>query len=313
MYSDQLYRRNGPFSGSSPDSIIGLSSYRGCLTGSSLVPMTTREADEELPPEPQPASSPPAAAVPAISLNASRRDMGRRQGDLSLGWNAISIYLLSSRPLGPPPLPLGRELLQPGASFLSPTARRVGGEAQLLGRRVQTHLVDQLAADGGIVQQALKGEPVHERGEVRREALRVTRCELAGPLPLSDHLRDRRAPSLVERLALAGRLVVAQRPRPQLDPQRPILVCLAPLDGRTRELYQPHQLLGRTLDAGQLAKGLDVKEVLGVGQRLGEDLLLRAEVVHHQRRTQSRSLRDIGDAGVAQTPLPDHLHRRLQH
>src|SRR5215208_463895 len=94
MYSFQLYRRNGPFSGSSPESIIGLSSNRGCLTGSSLVPMTTREAgDVEPAPGPQPASSPPAAAVPAISLSASPRDM-RRQRDLSLGWNAISIYLL---------------------------------------------------------------------------------------------------------------------------------------------------------------------------------------------------------------------------
>src|SRR5512132_3155407 len=102
MYSDQLYRRNGPFSGSSPDSIIGLSSYRGCLTGSSLLPMTTREADEEPPPEPQPASRPPATAVPAISLSISRRDMLLRQGDLSLGWNAISINLLSGRPLGHP-------------------------------------------------------------------------------------------------------------------------------------------------------------------------------------------------------------------
>src|SRR5215212_12078969 len=100
MYSDQLYRRNGPFSGSRPDSIIGLSSYRGCLTGSSLVPITTREADDddEPLPEPQPASNPPAAAVPAISLSASRRDMRRRQGDLSLGWNAICINLLSGRP-----------------------------------------------------------------------------------------------------------------------------------------------------------------------------------------------------------------------
>src|ERR671939_249152 len=95
MYSDQLYRRRGPFSGSRPDSIIGLSSYRGCLTGSSLVPTTTREAEDDEPlPEPQPASSPPAAAVPAISLSASRRDMRRRQGDLSLGWNATSINLL---------------------------------------------------------------------------------------------------------------------------------------------------------------------------------------------------------------------------
>src|SRR5215207_11100577 len=101
MYSFQLYRRKGPFSGSNPESIIGLSSNRGCLTGSSLVPTTTREAEEDEPlPEPQPASSPPAAAVPAISRSASRRDMRRRQGDLSLGWNAISInLLLSLRPL----------------------------------------------------------------------------------------------------------------------------------------------------------------------------------------------------------------------
>src|ERR671911_3206033 len=123
MYSAQLYRRNGPFSGSSPESIIGLSSYRGCLTGASLVPITTREADDddEPPPEPQPASSPPAAAVPAISLSASRRDMRRRQGDLSLGWNAISINLLLGRPAQTAPsLPLGRELLLLGLPFLIP-------------------------------------------------------------------------------------------------------------------------------------------------------------------------------------------------
>src|SRR5215204_6707648 len=118
MYSFQLYTRSGPFSGSSPESIIGLSLYRGCLAGSSLVPMTTREADDEEPaPEPQPASNPPAAAVPAISLSASRRDMGRRQGDLSLGWNAISINLLSGRPLGHP-VPTARPRVPPARSPL---------------------------------------------------------------------------------------------------------------------------------------------------------------------------------------------------
>src|SRR5919107_1345721 len=119
MYSFQLYRRKGPFSGSNPESIIGLSSNRGCLTGSSLVPTTTREAEEDEPlPEPQLASSPPAAAVPAISLSASRRDM-RRQGDLSLGWNATSINLLLGRPAQTAPsLPLGRELLL-GLPFLT--------------------------------------------------------------------------------------------------------------------------------------------------------------------------------------------------
>src|SRR3712207_1587336 len=78
--------------------------------------MTTREADDEEPaPEPQPASSPPAATVPAINLSAPRRDMGRRQGEISLGWNTISINLLSGRPLGHP-LPTPRPRTPPARS-----------------------------------------------------------------------------------------------------------------------------------------------------------------------------------------------------
>src|SRR5215204_7238422 len=125
MYSFQLYTRSGPFSGSSPESIIGLSSYRGCLAGSSLVPMTTREADDEEPaPEPQPASNPPAATVPAISLSASPRDM-RRQGDLSLGWNAISINLLLGHP-DARPYPSAASSSRPASpcSSLSPSASK---------------------------------------------------------------------------------------------------------------------------------------------------------------------------------------------
>src|SRR5215216_307713 len=108
--------------------------------------MTTREADEDEPlPGPQPASSPPAAAVPAISLSASRRDMRRPQGDLSLGWNAISINLLSGRPSGTSPS------LPPG--FLFPLSERV--EAQLPGRRIQTNLVDQFSVHRGVAEQHL--------------------------------------------------------------------------------------------------------------------------------------------------------------
>src|SRR5215211_506556 len=170
MYSFQLYRRKGPFSGSNPESIIGLSSKRGCLTGSSLVPTTTSDADEEPGPEPQPTSSPPAAAVPAINLSASRREMGRPQGDLSLGWNAILIYLLSGRP-DTPSLPLGRELLSPGA--------RVRVEAQFPGRCIKTHLVGQFSVHRGVLEQHLKRQAVHERGEVRREAFGIASPELA--------------------------------------------------------------------------------------------------------------------------------------
>src|SRR5918994_5841941 len=110
MYSDQLYRRKGPFSGSSPDSIIGLSSYRGCLTGSSLVPTITCTSDEEElpPPVPQPASTPPATAAPAISLSASRRDIFGLHMGLCFGWNTIFT-----------PLPLGGELPLYPTSFTS--------------------------------------------------------------------------------------------------------------------------------------------------------------------------------------------------
>src|SRR5215211_3505634 len=190
MYSAQLYRRKGPFSGSSPESIIGLSSNKGCLTGSSLVPMTTREADDEEPaPEPQPASSPPAAAVPAISLSASRRDMRRRQGDLSFGWNATSINLLLGRPAQTAlSLPLGRELLLLGVLLLVPQPERV--EAQLSGGSVQTHLVGQFSVNRGVADQHLEREAIHERREVRREALGVARTELVGALALSYHLSD---------------------------------------------------------------------------------------------------------------------------
>src|SRR5829696_3424749 len=137
MYSDQLYRRKGPFSGSSPDSIIGLSSYRGCLTGSSLVPTTTCTSDEEEPPppEPQPASTPPATAAPAISLSASRREIFGRHIGLCFGWNTIFT-----------PLPLGGELPPlPDLLYIFPLLQRSRFQAQFSRRGVEAHLVHHLA------------------------------------------------------------------------------------------------------------------------------------------------------------------------
>src|SRR5215210_3172124 len=289
---------------------MGLSSNRGCLTGSSLVPMTTSEADDEEPaPEPQPASSPPTAAVPAISLSASRRDMRRRQGDLSLGWNAISTNLLS----GPSePLPLGRQLLLPGAFFI-PLSWLIRVEAQLSGRRAKTHLVGQFSAHRRVAEQHLEREAIHERGEIRSKALCVARPELSGALALSHHLSDGVAPPAFERLALAGRLLIAQGPRPQLDPERPVLVSLAPNHRRTGQLYQPHQPLSRALEPGQLPECLYVEKVIRVGERLGQKRLRGSEVIHHQGRTQPRPVRHISDARLAQTPIGDHLHGSLQH
>src|SRR5215216_5006172 len=98
------------------------------------------------------------------------------------------------------------------------------------------------------------------------------------------HLRNRVAPAGFERLALACRLLVAQSPRPQLDPQRPVLVALAPYHRRTRQLDQAHQPSRSILDSRQLPESLYVEKVLRVS-----------------------------DARLAKTPLRDHLHRRLQH
>src|SRR5918999_3897338 len=177
----------------------GRSSNSGCSTGFSLVPIASREA--ELLPGllPQPASSPPATAVPAIKPSISRRDMRRRQGDLSLGWNAISICLLLW--CQAPSSPLGRELLLPRALLLTPQPELV--ESQLPDRRATTHLVGQFPAHRGVAEQYLERETVHQRREVSREALGVARPELAGSLSLPYHLGDGVAPPAFERLAFA--------------------------------------------------------------------------------------------------------------
>src|SRR5215216_4049133 len=67
----------------------------------------------------------PAAAVPAISFRASRRDIRRRQGDLSFGWNAISNNLLSGRPVQtsrPYPSAASSSCPAPPSSLLRPYA-----------------------------------------------------------------------------------------------------------------------------------------------------------------------------------------------
>src|SRR5215213_1439327 len=148
--------------------------------------------------------SPPSAATPHGAICASARETSPSGGMPSLStssWDA-------------PSLPLGRELLLPGLLFLAPTAARPWVEAQLPGRHIQTHLVDQFSVHRGVAEQHLQREAVHERREVRREALGVAGSELARALALPYHLGYGVAPPAFERLALAGRLVVAQGTRP---------------------------------------------------------------------------------------------------
>src|SRR5918997_1013053 len=100
----------------------------------------------------------------------------------------------------PPSPPSGEPLLLPGmCSSVSPR-HPFQIKTKLLGRRVEAHLAHPPAAHLGVAQRHLQGEPVHERGEVRREAVGVARAELAGPLPLHHYLSDGVAPAPVERL-----------------------------------------------------------------------------------------------------------------
>src|SRR5215208_4433288 len=96
-------------------------------------PSRNRRADRPPLPSPQSASAPRDATWDAARVTSPWG-----------GMPSLSTSFRSARS-DTPTLSLGRELLQLGAPLLSPTPRRVGVEVQLLGRRVQAHLVDQLA------------------------------------------------------------------------------------------------------------------------------------------------------------------------
>src|SRR5215218_345364 len=250
--------------------------------------------------------SPPSASVlPDATCGAAREKISPLGGMPSLQ--------TSSR--GPPsPFPTPRLRAPPARlPLLYPLFRPIRVEAQLPGRRTKTHLVGQFSAHRRVAEQHLQRQAIHERGEIRRKALRIAGPEVSGALALSYYLGDGVAPAALERLALAGRLLVAQSPRPQLDPERPVLVSLTPHHRRTGQLYQSHQPLFRTLDPGQLPKCLYIEKVLRVGERFGQKRLLGPEVVHHQSRTQSGPASHISDARLAQPPGGDHLHSSLQH
>src|SRR5215217_2499904 len=151
-----------------------------------------------------PRPSPPSASAPHHATCAAPRATSPSGETPSL---STSFQGSGRPPRTAPSLPLGRDLLPPGAHFPVSLSERV--EAQLPGRRAKTHLVGQFSAHRRVAEQHLEREAVHERGEVRREALRVARPELARALALPYHLGDRVTPPTFERLALAGRLVVA--------------------------------------------------------------------------------------------------------
>ena len=135
--------------------------------------------------------------------------------------------------------------------------------------------------DLGVVHDHLDRETVDQRREPERELLRVLGGgELAAGLTPADQVGQLRPPTLVEHLAVLGHLGVAERADPDLDPQRP-LVETAELGQvrRDREIDEPPQLVLRRGDPADLARGAQVELVVRERERLGQQTILRLEVV----------------------------------
>ena len=152
---------------------------------------------------PQPASNPPATAVPAISPSISRRDIGRRQGDLSSGgMPSLSASSWGVRPR-PYPSAASSSRLAPPCSSLSPSASKPNSLAA-----APRHLVGQLRLPQGRRKApGARGRPLARRGKSRSARGRKARTRRTLALPY--HLGDGVAPAAFQRLALAGRLLVA--------------------------------------------------------------------------------------------------------
>ena len=92
----------------------------------------------------------------------------------------------------------------------------------------------------------------------------------------------------------------------------PTTSCRPPV-GHERHLHDPLEAL---LHAGRLVEhpvGHVVERRLGPAQRLGEQLVLGAEVVDDQRRRRAGPSCDVGDAGLGEAALGDEGGRGLEH
>ena len=101
--------------------------------------------------------------------------------------------------------------------------------------------------------------------------------------------------------------------RPQVEPQPPgtgDLALALRYAGRAHQHLEP---LPRGAQPLELGGDVGVERLLGEPQRLGEQLVLGAEVVDDQRRAGARAPRDVGDAGLGEAPLADELGRCVQH
>jgi hypothetical protein len=137
--------------------------------------------------------------------------------------------------------------------------------------------------------------------------------ELARGLPGADDLADLRPPAFVQHLAILGGVNVAQGPDPHLDPQGPLVQTSVPgQEPGDRELDHPPEPVLRARDAADLAGGPEVELVVGEREGLGEQPVLRVEVVQDESGRNPRSFRDVGDPCLRQPALGDDPGGRIQ-
>ena len=166
-----------------------------------------------------------------------------------------------------------------------------------------------LAVEEPVVGGELHGEAVDDRSEPHRRSLGIGADEVAALDPLADDPLEQAVRVFVELLADPAHHRVAQRLTPRIDPEHPLEVAAAL--GHV-VLQRPVELLDRRRRCLDL--GLHLGEVLArvVGEGLGEELLLRVEVVVDEAARHAEPLGDVADAGGGEPSLDDDLAGDLE-
>ena len=189
-------------------------------------------------------------------------------------------------------------------------AAEVGDRNADLCTRGEADVIDQLVTiHHPVVGGELHGQAIDQRGQAHCRRIRIRTGEFAGLHPGADDPRHELGGLLVELLADLLHHRVAQRLAPTVDPQHPFDVVAAL--GHV-VLYHPFELAEGGRSVLDLALHLGHVLVGVVGERLGEQLLLRIEVVVDQAARHLESFGNIGNSGAGKASLDDDFARRLE-
>lgn len=171
-------------------------------------------------------------------------------------------------------------------------------------------MIDELiAGHHPVVSGELHRQAVDHCRETHRSCRRIDTDELAGVDTVADDALGQSSRLLVELLADLAHHRVAQCFAPPVDPQHPLDIAAALGHVVVDDPVELSYRTGRRLDLG-----LHLGHVLArvVRERLGEQLLLRVEVVVDEAAGHAEPLGHVGDARGREAALDDHLARDLE-